>query len=149
MNNTINIKELRQRLPELQIAWLQMDRGHQEWGNCAKSYRESMNGKKFVTLEMRNENFGINIYLNNVGVEVRSVTEKSDSIAVQLWFEDAPLDPDDLYNLLMTEAKKQCRGSKILQRHRSVLDRCWKELMRVATKVPEPEEIPAIYNYDE
>jgi hypothetical protein len=112
MNNTINIKELRQRLPELQIAWLQMDRGHQEWGNCAKSYRESMNGKKFVTLEMRNENFGINIYLNNVGVEVRSVTEKSDSIAVQLWFEDAPLDPDDLYNLLMTEAKKQCRGKQ-------------------------------------
>jgi hypothetical protein len=146
MNNTINFKEIRQRLPELQIAWLQMDRTHQEWGCSASPYIE--NGKKEVTLEMRNENFGINIYSDCMHVEVRSVTEKSDSIAVQLWFEEVPLDPADLYDLLMAEAKKQQRGSKILQRHRSVLDRCWRELMRIATKPPEPEEIEAIYNYD-
>jgi hypothetical protein len=66
VNNTINFKEILQRLPELQIAWLQMDRDHQQWGCSAI-------GK---SLEMRNENFAFNVYANCVHVEVRSVTEE-------------------------------------------------------------------------
>jgi hypothetical protein len=50
----------------------------------------------------------------------------------------------------MAEAKKTGKGSKIiLQRHRSVVDRCWRELMRIATKPVEVEDMDAIYAYDE
>jgi hypothetical protein len=78
---TIDVEEVRQFL-WLQIAWLRMDRDHLSWG-CSAQSDVSPEGKRMAILEMRNENFVFNVYHRCVQVEARSVTAKSDSIAVQ------------------------------------------------------------------
>jgi hypothetical protein len=146
MNNMISIKEFRERLPEVQAAWLLMDRDHQRYGCSAHPFY--WEDKYVAHLHLRNKNLECYFGVNWVEVRVRS--GKSDYIALEVHYRDFDGGlPIDLHASLLKHAAIQHRGKKALMDHKRSIEWCWKGLIDAASKVPEPEDIEAIYNYDE
>jgi hypothetical protein len=117
--STMPIGQFRERLPELQIRCLQMDRDHQRYGCRATPYIQF--GKPITHLEMHNNRISIGIYTDYMRVDVRSGS--NGYIAATLEMHGTVIcNSSDLFEALMAEAIRTHRGTRVLAEYREKIE---------------------------
>ena len=141
----MSIEAFREKLPELQIQWLKMDRDHQMYG--CRSIPYFLRGQPMTQLELHNAHLSMMIDWCSTFLYVRSGANGYIAVTLEMRGK-VTYEAGDVFALLMYNALHACKGRKVLTAKREAIEWSWRELMKVFAPV-EVENIAEVYNYDE